>query len=204
MRVPGRRQRRTTCTVLVLSLLMVAGACAPAPGDAGDGGSGDAVVDPTEWFLGGTYPIELVVEPQTVTTEFSFFGLATCTTTSVTPSVDLRGTLTVQPAQLDPSLTRLTIPGARLELPDATVSAGSLSLHCDDVLIGAIGVSLRFDATVQVGAVVLDTAASTLTLTDPTLTLEDVQVSLSGAPPGTAPTPLAPITVTVPSLDVLV
>jgi hypothetical protein len=202
MRVPGR-QRRTTWTVLVVATLLVTAACAPAPGDTtGDGGNGAGAVVPTEWFLGGSYPVEIVVEPQTVTTEFSFFGLATCTTTSVTPSVDLRGTLTVQPAQLDASLTRLTIPGARLELPDASVSAGSLSLHCDDVLIGAVGVSLRFDAAVQVGSVVLDTTAGTLTLTDPTLTLDDVQVTFSGAPPGTAPTPLAPITVTVPSIEV--
>lgn len=153
-------------------------------------------------FEGGTYPVEIVVTPQTVTTEFSLFGLTTCTSTAVTPSVDVHGTLTVAPAELDPGLTRVTIPGATLELPGSTVSAGSLSLTCNGTAIGTIGVSLQFDGAASVQAAVLDTVAGTVSLTDPTITLTDVRATFAGAPAGTAPTPLDPITVTVPDIDV--
>ena len=171
--------------------MLAVSACAPPP-----------AAEAVDLFEGGTYPVEIVVAPQTVTTEFSLFGLVSCTSTSVTPSVDVRGTLTVAPAELDPAITRVTIPGASLDLPGATVSAGSLSLTCDDTVLGTIGVSLQFDAAAAVRSVVLDTEAGTLSLAEPTLTLTEVRATFAGAPAGTAPTPLAPISVTVPSIDV--
>lgn len=170
---------------------MAVSACAPAPADG-----------PTSMFEGGTFAVDVVVEPQTVTTEFSLFGLTTCTSTTVTPSVDVHGTLTVAPAELDASFSRITIPGASLELPGSTVSAGSLSLTCNGTNLGTLGVSLQFDGAASVQSVVLDPGAGTLSLTSPTVTLTDVRATFAGAPPGTAPTPLAPITVTVPDVAV--
>ncbi len=194
MRVPSGRVRRAvrTASITIGAVVMLAvSACAPPP-----------AAEAVDLFEGGTYPVEIVVAPQTVTTEFSLFGLVSCTSTSVTPSVDVRGTLTVAPAELDPAITRVTIPGASLDLPGATVSAGSLSLTCDDTVLGTIGVSLQFDAAAAVRSVVLDTEAGTLSLAEPTLTLTEVRATFAGAPAGTAPTPLAPISVTVPSIDV--
>ncbi len=194
MRVPSGRVRRAvrTASITIGAVVMLAvSACAPPP-----------AAEAVDLFEGGTYPVEIVVAPQTVTTEFSLFGLVSCTSTSVTPSVDVRGTLTVAPAELDPAITRVTIPGASLDLPGATVSAGSLSLSCDDTVLGTIGVSLQFDAAAAVRSVVLDTEAGTLSLAEPTLTLTEVRATFAGAPAGTAPTPLAPISVTVPSIDV--
>lgn len=194
MRVPSGRVRRAvrTASITIGAVVMLAvSACAPPP-----------AAEAVDLFEGGTYPVEIVVAPQTVTTEFSLFGLVSCTSTSVTPSVDVRGTLTVAPAELDPAITRVTIPGASLDLPGATVSAGSLSLACDDTVLGTIGVSLQFDAAAAVRSVVLDTEAGTLSLAEPTLTLTEVRATFAGAPAGTAPTPLAPISVTVPSIDV--
>ena len=176
---------------MIAVVCWLASACAPPP----EGTAADL-------FEGGTYPIDVVVEPQTVTTEFSLFGLATCTSTAVTPSVDLHGSLTVAPAELDPAMSRVSIPGATLELPGSTVSAGSLSLTCNGTHLGTIGVSLQFDGAASVQAAVLDTTAGTISLTDPTLTLTNVRATFAGAPAGTAPTPLDPITVTVPTVDV--
>ena len=153
MRVPSGRVRRAvrTASITIGAVVMLAvSACAPPP-----------AAEAVDLFEGGTYPVEIVVAPQTVTTEFSLFGLVSCTSTSVTPSVDVRGTLTVAPAELDPAITRVTIPGASLDLPGATVSAGSLSLSCDDTVLGTIGVSLQFDAAAAVRSVVLDTEAGT-------------------------------------------
>jgi hypothetical protein len=197
MRVPVRRRVRAGAITLIALTTLAVSACAPPP----EGGPAD-VPDAATLFEGGSFPVEIVVEPQTVTTEFSLFGMATCTSTSVTPSVDLRGALTVAPAELDPDLTRVTIPGATLELPDATVSAGSLSLSCNGAHLGTIGVSLQFDALASVQSVVLDTGTGTLTLTDPTITLTDVRATFAGGPPGAAPMPLEPVTVTVPTIDV--
>lgn len=190
MRVPSRRLRAGAITLLALGAL-VAGACTPPPEPT-----------PTDWFEGGTYPVEVIVASRTVTTEFSWFGLATCTSTAVTPSVELRGTLTVAAVELDPAAATVTIPGASLELPSSTVSAGSWSLTCDGTHLGTIGVSLQFDAAASVRSVVLDPSASTLRLADPTLALTGIRATFAGMPPGTAPTPLAPVTVTVPTLDV--
>lgn len=191
MRVPTVRVLRAASIAAMAVMALALGACtAPPEGEAPD------------LFAGGTYAIDIVVEPQTVTTEFSFLGLATCTATSVTPSVDVHGTLTVAPAELDPSLSRVTIRGASLELPGSTVSAGSLSLRCNDTHVGTIGVSLQFDGAASVRSVVLDPAAGTLTLADPSITLTDVRATFAGVPAGTAPTQLGPITVTVPTIDV--
>jgi hypothetical protein len=191
MRVPMGRIVRHVSIMGIAVLAMAASACTPPPeGDAPD------------LFEGGTYSIDVVVEPQTVTTEFSLFGLATCTSTAVTPSVDLHGSLTVAPAELDPALSRLSIPGASLDLPGSTVSAGSLSLACNGNHLGTIGVSLQFDGAASVQDAVLDTAAGTISLSDPTITLTNVRATFAGAPAGTAPTQLDPITVAVPTIDV--
>lgn len=195
MRVPlDRRTSRTWAIALVAVAAVALGACAPPP---------EAPETPvSNLFSGGTYPIEIEVAPQTVTKEFSFFGLATCTATAVTPSVDIDGSLTVAGAVISPSLTRVTIPGASLDLPASTVSAGSLSLTCDGTHVGTVGVSLQFDGAASIQSVVLDVAENTLSLTDPTITLTNVRATFAGAPPGTAPTLLDPITVRVPSIDV--
>lgn len=191
MRVPQHGVVRASVVAVIAAVAVVAAACAPPP-----------EADVADWYEGGTYPIELVVEPQTVTTEFTVFGLVECTSSAVTPSLDLRGTLTVAPAQLDPAASSVVIPGATVELPGASVSAGSLSLTCNGTHIGTVGVSLAFDAAASVRSVVLDTQAGSLTLADPTLTLTDVRATFAGAPSGTEPLPLDPITVTVPTLDV--
>ena len=125
-----------------------------------------------------------------------------CTVTAVTPSVDLRGTLTVGPAEMSPELRFVEIPGATLDLPGSTISAGSASLTCDGELVGALGLSLRFDAGASVQSAVLDTTERTLTLSEPTITLTDVQVVLGGPAGATPPIDLDPITMSVPTLDI--
>ncbi len=196
MRVLPRRSTTRGAALLVALVMALAGsACAPSP----DGSTG---LTPDQLFGGGSYPIELVVEPQTLTSEFSFFGLATCTSTVVTPSADLTGTLTLTPAEMSPDLRIVTIPGATLELPGSTISLGSVSLTCDGTRIGTAGLSLRFDGAASVQAAVLDTDAATVTLADPTIELTNVQVSFSGAAAGTPPLDLDPITLAIPTLDV--
>lgn len=181
---------------------LLAGACSASPASGGGGAGGALVPDVAKVFAGGTFPVELVVEPQTVVAEFPLFGVIPCTSTTVTPSVDVRGTLTVAPATLAPDLSKITIPGASLELPGATVSAGSLSLACNGIHLGAVGVSLRFDALASVAEVVLDPVARTLTLAEPSVTVTNVRATFTGAPPGTSPTPLAPVTVAAPTVTV--
>lgn len=183
---------RAGAATLVAAIALLGAACAPPP---------DAVAAPS-MFDGGTYEFEVVVESQTVTTEFSVLGLTRCTTTAVTPSVDLRGTMTLAPAELPDGLTSVRIPSASVQIPRATVSAGSLSLSCDGHHIGTIGLSVQFSAAASVQSATLDTVARTVTLADPTLSITDALVTFTGAPAGTAPVPLDPITITVPTIDV--
>ena len=173
----------------------------PTPGaDPGD------PVDPGppafDLFEGGTYPIEIAVAPQTVTTDVDLFGLAQCEATTTTPSIDIDGTLTVAPAEIAPGLDRVVIPGATLELPGSRVSVGSLSLTCDGEHVGSIGVSVEFDATASVGAAVLDVGAASLSLADPTISITDASATFAGGPAGDTVVELDPITVTVPTVSV--
>jgi hypothetical protein len=155
-----------------------------------------------EVFDGGTFPVRIEVAPQTVTTEFDILGLVQCSSTTVTPEVDIDGTLTVAPAALSEDSTKVTVPAAALELPASRVSAGSFSLTCDGNHVLTIGATLDFSATASVQTAVLDTEARTLELTDPTITITDARLLLAGAPEGTEPVELDPIDVTVPTISV--
>ncbi len=197
-------QRRLVRSVAVAGTAATAMVLGASRADAG-GRPGDPV-DPgqpaADLFEGGTYPIEIAVAPQTVTTQFDAFGLAQCEATTTTPSVDIDGTLTVAPAEIAPGLDRVVIPGATLELPGSRVSVGSLSLTCDGEHVGSIGVSVEFDATASVGAAVLDVGAASLSLADPTISITDASARFAGGPAGDTVVELDPITVTVPTVSV--
>ena len=183
------------------AMAVVLGACAPTPGaEPGDPARpGQPAFD---LFDGGSYPVEIVVAPQTVTTDVDLFGLAQCEATTTTPSIDIDGTLSVAPAELAPGMDRLVIPGATLELPGSKVSVGSLSLSCDGEHVGSIGVSVEFDATASVGAAVLDVGEASLSLADPTISISDAHATFAGGPSGDTVVELDPITVTVPTVSV--
>jgi hypothetical protein len=188
MRVPSVRTIRTSAVALATVGVTALSACAPPSAPAGP-----------EIFSGGTYPVEIVVEPQEVTTDFTFLG-SSCSATTTTPSVDVRGTLTVEPAELDPASASVILPGAELDLPSGTVSAGSISLTCNGSSLGSVGLQLRFDALATSTSVVLDTSASTLTMTDPSVSLRNARVTFTGAAAGLPEVPLGPVEVTVPSI----
>lgn len=187
MRVPATRTFRTGAVALLAAAAALS-ACAPQPEPLGP-----------ELFEGGSYPVEIVVEPQDVTTEFTFLG-SQCSSTTTTPSVDVRGTLTVEPAELDPAAASVVLPGAELDLPGGTVSAGSVSLSCSGSPLGSVGLQLKFDALATTTSVVLDTSASTLTMTDPTVTLRNARITFTGAAAGLPAVPLGPVEVSVPSI----
>lgn len=184
----SNRAARTSLVVGLAVAAMVAVGCTPPP--------------VAEMFDGGTYPVRIEVEPQTVTTEFDILGLVQCSSTTVTPEVDVDGTITVAPAELSDDTTKVTIPSASLQLPASRVSAGSFSLTCDGNQVLTIGATLDFSATAAVQTAVLDTEARTLELTDPTITITDARLLLAGAPEGTQPVELDPIDVTVPTISV--
>jgi hypothetical protein len=183
---------RAGAATLIAAIALLSAACAPPPDGAPE----------ASMFDGGTYDVEVVVESQSISTEFTVLGLTRCTTTAVTPAVDLRGTMTLAPAEMPDGLTSVRIPSASVTIPRATISAGSLSLNCDGHHIGTIGLSVQFSAAASVQSATLDTVARTVTLADPTLSITDALVTFSGAPAGTAPVPLDPITVTVPTISV--
>jgi hypothetical protein len=186
----GRRATATAVLAGVLALL--AAACAPAPGDPGTPGDGT--------FGGGTYPIEVAVPAQTVTSTFDLFGLGTCTTTTTTPSFRLPGTATLSAVEIDPDLTSVVVPEASIVLPGATVSAGSLALECFGVPLGSVGLAVDFDGAAEVRSARLDVATRTVTLTDPVVSITNASLTIGDLPP----VPIDPFTVTVPTIDVVI
>lgn len=198
-----RRAARVAMSAALCAVALLGAACAPDPGPLGPAESEQEAAAP-DWFAGGTFPIEVSLPARTVSTTFALFGgPTTCTTTVVTPSVELPGaTVTLAPVEIDPSGASVTIPSASVDLPRATISLGSLTLRCDGHHIGSIGMSVQFDGAASVGTARLDVATNTVTLTDPTLSITNASLRFTGAPAGLGPVPLDPYHLTVPSVDV--
>lgn len=184
----GRLARRGSVAVVVAATLGLLAACAPSPG--------------TTVFDGGTYDVELVVPPQVASTSFDLFGLTTCTSEVTTPSVEVRGTATLAPAELDPHSAVVRIPSATVELPRTRASAGSWTLTCWDAPIVTVGFSVELDGVVSAHGALLDTTTNRVTVDDPTIAVTDAVLLLDGEPFGIGPIPLDPFTVTVPAIDV--
>lgn len=195
----GRIVRRTAAVVLAVVTLASLGCAAPPEGAQDPAGT-------PSWFAGGTFPIDVSVPPQTASATFPvLWGLATCTSTVTTPSVEIPGaTATLAAVELDPFAGTVTIPHASVVLPRSTISAGSLSLSCDGHHIGTVGLAIEFEGSASAGTARLDTVTRTVTVTDPTLSITDGSVTFGGAGSGAAPVPLDPFEVTVPTFRVVV
>lgn len=185
------KDARTLAVALIGVVTLVSAACSPTP-------EGETTPD---WFAGGTFPVEVSIPSQTTSATFDLlWGLGTCTTTVTTPSVEIPdGTLTLDPVEIDPSAATVTIPEASLDLPGSTISAGAISLRCNDAHIATIGLSIAFDGAASVQTATIDTATNTVTLAETELSITNA--SLAFAWEGATPVPLAPFTTTVPSIS---
>jgi hypothetical protein len=190
-RARTHRMGRAVLLAALMGVVALSASCAPAPPSS---------EPPADIFAGGTYPIELVVPSQTASHRFDLFGLGTCTTTTTTPSFRLVGTATLAAAELSPGLTSVVIPEASVDLPGATVSAGSVALECFGVRLGSVGLTVNFDGAAIARSARLDLATRTVTFLDPALSITNASFTLDGL----KPVPLDPFKVTVPSIDVVV
>ena len=194
-RAPRTRAGRTRAlrpALIAIAVLAVTAACTPTPG-----------TNPVD---GGSYVVEMSVPSQHFSNDFElFFGLAICTASITTPEIHIPGTtVEVPPFEYDLDARTASLAQVSVQLPRSRVSAGSFSLTCNDQLIGTIGVSIEFDAVVSVRSGTLDLDSRVVTLDRPTITVTGAEATFAGAPDGTPPAPLDPITIEVPEFEIRV
>ena len=113
-------------------------------------------------------------------------------------------TVEVPPFEYDLDARTASLSEVSVQLPRSRVSAGSFSLTCNDQLIGTIGVSIEFDAVVSVRSGTLDLDSRVVTLDQPTVSITGAEATFAGAPAGTPPAPLDPITIEIPEFEIQV
>jgi hypothetical protein len=171
----------------IVMALGVAAACSPQPG---------ALVVP-----GGTYDLDLRLPPRHAAETFDLWIFGTCTLTVDTPEVRLEGaTLTVGQGVVDQVAGTVTIPDGKVVVPRSTVPLGTISLHCDGQPVGSLSLTLEVEATASLRAVVYHPGDRILTLTDPTLTIPTVMLTVGGDVT-LPPIDLGPITVAIPTVS---
>ena len=185
----NRRTIRAAALAAVVTMAIAAG-CTPAPG--------------SNLMDGGEYVIAMSVPPQHISNDFELpFGLGTCSAAVTTPEVEIPGTtVELPPFEYDLGARSASIPGVSVQLPRSRVSAGSFSLTCNDQLIGSIGVSIEFDALASIQSATLDLESGQVTLDHPTVSVTGAEATFAGAPAGTPPVPLDPITIEVPQFEI--
>ncbi len=183
------RTRLRLLAVATMAVVVAAG-CTPTPGSS--------VVD------GGSYVVQVSIPPQYIANRFDLpFGLGSCTAAVTTPAVDIPGTtVELPPFEYELGATTAHLPAVSIELPRSRVSAGSFSLTCRDQLIGSIGVVIDFDAVASVSGATVDLETMQVTLDQPTLSVTDATAVFAGAPAGTQPVPLDPITLQIPEFRI--
>jgi hypothetical protein len=174
---------------VVLALAALMAACTPMPG--------------TTLEDGGSYVVEVSIPSQEVTNEFPLpFGLGTCIAAVHTPEVAIPNTtVEVPPFEYEMGATHATIPGVTVELPRSRVSAGSFSVTCNGHELGRIGVSIEFEAVVEVRSATIELETSAVFLHDTTIDVTDAEATFAGAPAGTPPVQLDPFSVDIPEFE---
>ena len=169
----------------------VAAACSPSPG--------------MPVFSGGTYALRLAVPPQHASESFLVAGLGTCTITVDSPEILLAGaTLTVGEATLDETESTATLADGKVDVPRQTVALGTVSLECAGNPVGSLDVAIDVQASATLKSVVFDGDDNTLTLVEPTISIPDAKLIVTGWGSSLPPIDLPPIDVTVPTVSIQV
>ena len=169
-RRPGPRRARAMLAVAFMSTLAVVGAsCAPPSPPAGGGGI-DVELGPLTVPLP---PIELRAPATTI-------PLGVCAIAYQPPGVQIRNaTLTIPRVRIDPARPVVTVPNVSVNIPRLRIPLSTITLRCG-LLVLPVQVDLIVPSTVLVKAATLDLSARTITLTQPSFTLNGVGLGVSG------------------------
>ena len=171
-RTPARRRRRTASLVVALTLVMAlaGGACAAPSPPAGPGG-------PTITFGPLTIPLPPIQVRPPATSIPLLGGL--CNIPYQGPGVAIIGaTVTVPAVQIDPSLTVFTVPNVVVRIPQLRIPLSTVGLVCGPLNLSA-QVDLIIPSTVLVRAATLNLTARTITLQNPSFTINGAGLGIN-------------------------
>ena len=107
--------------------------------------------------------------------------------------------MTLPASTIDLSQPTVTLSGVTVNVPDATLAAGTFDVGCFGVTLATLTVQLSLVGTAEIGTATVDTVNRTVTLTDSTLDLVGSSIVLGG---GLGTVPLPPISVPIPSFTI--
>lgn len=151
------------------ALAVVGSGCAP-PSPPADGGGIDVELGPLTVPLP---PIELRAPATNI-------PLGLCSIAYRPPGVLIRGaTVTIPRVRVDPSQPIITVPNLSVRIPQLRIPLSTITLRCGLLAIPT-QVDLIVPSTVLVRAATLDLNRRTITLTNPTFTLDGAGLGVLG------------------------
>ncbi|HOT78965.1 MAG TPA: hypothetical protein PKY13_03210 [Microthrixaceae bacterium] len=177
---PTARRLRGPLVGLVASFALIGGACAPQTPPAGGGGIG---ID-----FG---PLTIPLPPITIRPPATTIPVGICNIGYQPPGVQIIGaTVTIPGVRVDPNNPIITVPNVVVNIPQLRLPLSTVGLNCGLINL-TTQVDLLLPSTVVVKAATLNIAARTITLTDPSFTVNGAGLGIPGL--GDLVVPLPPI-----------
>lgn len=176
-----RRGPRTALVVLVaMAAFTGATACAPQTPPAGGGG--------IDVNFG---PLTIPLPPFELRAPATTIPVLLCNVGYQPPGIRItNATVTIPGVRIDPNNPVITVPNVVVRIPGLRAPLSTLSLACGPVKV-PVQVDLILPSTVAVRAVTLNLAARTITLTNPSMTVNGAGLALPLV--GDVVVPLPPI-----------
>ena len=136
-------------------------------------------------------PLTIPLPPIEVRAPATTIPLGICDVGYQPPGVNIVGaTLTIPRIRIDPSRPVVTVPNVVVRIPQLRVPMSTVTLRCG-LLAVPVQVDLIVPSTVLVRAATLDLDARTITITDPSFTIDGAGLGIAGL--GDLVVPLPPI-----------
>jgi hypothetical protein len=165
----GRRRRASVAVAFVAALAVIGAGCAPPSPPAGGGG--------IDVELG---PLTVPLPPIELRAPATNIPLGLCSIAYRPPGVLIRGaTVTIPRVRVDPAQPIITVPNLSVKIPQLRVPLSTITLRCGLLSIPT-QVDLIVPSTVLVKAATLDLNRRTITLTNPTFTLDGAGLGVLG------------------------
>jgi hypothetical protein len=172
--------------VIVAAMLGLAGvACAPPSPPAGGGG--------LEVDFG---PLTIPLPPIEIRPPATNIPLGPCSASYRPPGVRIEGaTLTIPKIRIDPNQPIITVPNVKVNIPKLRVPLSTVTLSCSVLGIPLVSVTVQPDliipSTVLIKNVTLNLTNRTITIQDPSFTINGAGIGIAGL--GDLIVPLPPI-----------
>lgn len=179
-RSPRASALRLPLVMLSALCLLLGVACAPPSPPAGGGG--------IEVDFG---PLTIPLPPIEVRAPATTIPFAVCNISYRPPGVMINGaTVTIPKVRIDPARPIVTVPNVVVKIPQLRVPLSTVALRCG-LLSLSVQVDLIIPSTVVVKNATLNLAARTITIQDPTFTINGAGLGIPGL--GSLVIPLPPI-----------